>query len=563
MIHIERPMHSEYFLNLRMRISQQHRIDTWLNTAVAHRRKRPFFAPRHDGFGRLMAELRLVFAHKCAYCESPLTGTQDCVSFFRPLEDASAGLDTDFSDNDYYFWLIWDWSNLYLSCITCNRYKGHLFPIYGSRARLGETGELLSQERPVLLDPCIDNPAFHLKFYEDGRVEGTSERGRETIKIFRLDRPTLRQERKRFASLLKQSLAEIYRMLKDGNQLEDQELKAKELGHFCEPNAPFSGMCRQLLYQWIADGTSSLSAQDQASTEVLSRLDVRLKRWLETPGKISINDVPTSASQNDASLDGRQVRISAQDIQPAHRKRALLVGINSYEDKHVEDLEYCVNDVTVLQQELSDLGYYVTALHDDQPDQALLPTRDNIVYHLKKICQRAEGNDLLLVHFSCHGVTMNDNGLLITTETILATILETGLRLKFVEQQMRDSSARQLVLTVDACGVGAKGTRSMADSTFIRNVYELASGFAFLAASTNQQKAHEDNNVKHGVFSHFLIKGLQGAADVDGDKVVTVDNIRDYITHHVREWHVAHGGLPQEPTMRVEGMGSIILADYR
>jgi hypothetical protein len=91
----------------------------------------------------------------------------------------------------------------------------------------------------------------------------------------------------------------------------------------------------------------------------------------------------------------------------------------------------------------------------------------------------------------------------------------------------------------------------------------MAEGFAFIAASTAQQVAQEWAEKEHGVFSYYLLEGLSGKADRTGKHLVTVDDLKTHVLDGLRRWNVEHGGLLQEPTARTEGMGDIILADYR
>lgn len=61
------------------------------------------------------------------------------------------------------------------------------------------------------------------------------------------------------------------------------------------------------------------------------------------------------------------------------------------------------------------------------------------------------------------------------------------------EQYMRNSKARSLVLTLDASHTGVDVGRGITDPEFIHNVYDLAVGFALIAACTAQQVAFEGN----------------------------------------------------------------------
>jgi len=134
---------------------------------------------------------------KCAFCESP-THHPELVGCYRPPSGA-VDLRGDAS-LVHYAWLAYDWENLYLVCTRCARARGRRFPIEGRRAAVGARGEQLTAERPLLLDPCADNPDEHLVFLDDGRVASETHRGRRTIETFDLNRGDLVEARRAAAT---------------------------------------------------------------------------------------------------------------------------------------------------------------------------------------------------------------------------------------------------------------------------------------------------------------------------------------------------------------------------
>lgn len=248
---------------------------------------------------------------------------------------------------------------------------------------------------------------------------------------------------------------------------------------------------------------------------------------------------------------------------PIRDRWALLVGVNRYVDPSFAPLKFCVNDVLALARALRDLGYTVVALHDDADEERLLPTRENVEAELARLCQVVGPDDLLLAHFACHGKLVDGQPVLVTRETRAPTLARRALPLAEVERAMRESQARRLVLTLDACHTGVEIGRDLADPEFIRNAYDLAEGFALIAASTAQQVAQEWKEKEHGVFTYYLLEGLGGQADRADKGFVTVDDLKTHVLDGLRRWNVEHGGLLQEPTARSEGLGDIILADYR
>jgi hypothetical protein len=265
--------------------------------------------------------------------------------------------------------------------------------------------------------------------------------------------------------------------------------------------------------------------------------------------------------------DSRQAVRKQEQPQPQQRW-AFLVGVNGYNDSNFGQLKFCVNDVLALEKILTQLGYEVKCLHDDRNwNDPLFPTRDNVEARLKEMCQAVRENDLLWVHFACHGTRVEREGsqkepVLIMKDTQYSLMEKRALPVAEVEDYMRKSRAEQLVLTLDACHTGVEMGRSIADPEFIKNVYELAKGFALIAASTAQQVASEWQDKEHGVFTYYLLDGLSGQGDRMEKNFVTVDDLKNHVLDGLRRWGVKNNRI-QEPTARTEGFGDMILADYR
>nr|WP_315593678.1 AAA family ATPase [uncultured Cupriavidus sp.] len=144
----------------------------------------------------LQSHLHDLFKDKCAYCESYIFSEKRGTPFldrFRPTSGA-IGIDGHVTV-DAYWWLAYEWDNMYACCVHCNRAKGSRFPIEGKRARPGTRGQALDAEKSFLVDPCRDDPDEHLLFHPNGHVIGVSEKGRITIQVFNLNRDELVQRR--------------------------------------------------------------------------------------------------------------------------------------------------------------------------------------------------------------------------------------------------------------------------------------------------------------------------------------------------------------------------------
>ncbi|MCP3976878.1 MAG: AAA family ATPase [bacterium] len=194
--------------------------------------------------------LKELFYDKCAYCEQLIRGQYGDVEHFRPKMNA-VGLDGG-SQREHYWWLIYEWSNLYLSCQVCNQSKRDRFPVLGDRASVGSRGEDLYEEDALLLDPCDErterDPESHL-VYDRGEVYSDTESGRATIDILGLNREELVMRRVELS-------AELETLIAASEALRDAPEKVvldvlDRVESATKPEAEFSGMARQILRRSI------------------------------------------------------------------------------------------------------------------------------------------------------------------------------------------------------------------------------------------------------------------------------------------------------------------------
>lgn len=153
--------------------------------------------------------LNALYKNKCAYCERLIEEQADRrVDHFRPKKAMQTG-----EQHPGYYWLTYEWSNLVLSCDTCNRAKSNQFPVIGSRVTRPPSlaadwlpdSTCMRGEQPLLVNPEVDNPVDHFVFFPDGTIKTKNEspRGDKTIKVCKLDRPSLNISRKKLIDVFR------------------------------------------------------------------------------------------------------------------------------------------------------------------------------------------------------------------------------------------------------------------------------------------------------------------------------------------------------------------------
>ena len=192
--------------------------------------------------------IRELFRHKCAYCETLITNSD--VDAFRPKVRA---INSNGRTSVGYYWLAFDWNNLYNSCQECNRYKNVRFPVKGPR--LEYPSKNFSDENALLLDPChpFDWNEEHFEFKDNGQIHPKSEKAHITIEVFGLNRENLIQRRLEHIRILRQ-------IFQQGNKAHSNDLKTvlKFILDHLELKNEHLALKRELVNQWLQKKRSKL-----------------------------------------------------------------------------------------------------------------------------------------------------------------------------------------------------------------------------------------------------------------------------------------------------------------
>jgi hypothetical protein len=256
--------------------------------------------------------------------------------------------------------------------------------------------------------------------------------------------------------------------------------------------------------------------------------------------------------------------MSGRELGPIVKRWAVLVGIDRYTDEEWATLKYCAADVVALEQALEGLGFEpVVCLHDGQTNGRLLPTKENVEGALLDLKGRVGPNDLVFVHFACHGMLCVDEKgerkpFLAMMHSVQRFLARQGWSVGQVEQWMRESGAKRLFLSLDACHTGVDMGRGVDDDAeFLYYAYDvLPEGLAVLSASTAQQQAKEMKDLGHGVYTYYLLEALSGKAVSGGRSFITVGDVERYVRVKM-EWFQKKNLLAiQEPTKWSVGRGA-------
>jgi hypothetical protein len=122
---------------------------------------------------------------------------------------------------------------------------------------------------------------------------------------------------------------------------------------------------------------------------------------------------------------------------------------------------------------------------------------------------------------------------------------------------------------VDACESGlltqVKGATAAPALDFAVPLDDTVRGTAFIASTAVGESAQESAAIGGSFFTHHLEIGLRGAADADGDGLVTLGEAFRYTSSQTVSGTAGTMAGPQHPTyeFKMSGRGDVVLADLR
>ena len=237
-------------------------------------------------------------------------------------------------------------------------------------------------------------------------------------------------------------------------------------------------------------------------------------------------------------------------------RSALIVASDLYTDPRLRRLRAPASDARSLATVLRDPqigGFEVRTLLNEPAHVVNLAVEEFFA-------DRRPG-DLLLVHFSGHGVKDEDGELYFAaSNTVLGRLGATAVAAEFVSRRMTRSRSRRVVLLLDCCYAGAfeRGLVARAGAEIGIEQQFGGRGRAVITASSAMEYAFEGGeladtgDVAPSVFTSALVEGLEsGEADRDQDGMVGLDELYDYVYDKVRA--VTPNQTPGKWTFGVEG----------
>ena len=263
---------------------------------------------------------------------------------------------------------------------------------------------------------------------------------------------------------------------------------------------------------------------------------------------------------------------------------AIIVGISEYEDARL-NLTWANRDAQKLYELIQ-----TPAGGGFEPERIELlidgkATTAAVTRALRTFLKKPAREDVVLLYFACHGTPDIDRPnitYLLTHDTDPDDVSGTALPMREIDLSLQENLlAEKVVIIADTChsaSIGNAGGRRDAGNdagainAYLEKVSQAHGGVALLTSAESNETAREGKQWGdgHGVFTHFLLRGLQGEADGYGrpkDGVVSVGELFDYVRDNVKratddQQHPAIGTTPFDRNLPMAITGGVSAREH-
>ena len=216
---------------------------------------------------------------------------------------------------------------------------------------------------------------------------------------------------------------------------------------------------------------------------------------------------------------------------------ALVIGIEEYEN--ISDANFAKRDAEFF------IDYVQGAFGVPQQNikyffnsDAERKSKFQIKEWLKK---NIRDNTEIYLYFAGHGLAQEDGNqlYLLTHDTIVEYIEDTAINRNEIFNDIAQYNPKRVIAFLDTCYSGAgraDGQMLLAMRGLVvvdEQKQRLPDNFTLFTAASAQESAWSLPEAQHGTFSYFLMKGMEGNADLNGDKKLTNGELRDYLLDNV------------------------------
>jgi len=270
------------------------------------------------------------------------------------------------------------------------------------------------------------------------------------------------------------------------------------------------------------------------------------------------------------------------EITPVEEVWVLAIGLSDYDN--VPDLQFGRQDAVAVVAWALDAGIpaeqirLLTDTGDATDISEPVETKRATLLHVREalgwLRRVTSQDDLVLIFFSGHGYQGADDGtderdgvdeFFVLADTVEGAVDDTALRDDEFGRFLDRLSSEHVLVFFDGCHSGGLARSLPNGQKPIQGVHDIFQDFSLegrlvFSAADETQEAFESDALGHGIFTHFVLEGLRGAADLNGDRRITAWELYEYLLVEVPAFAKAERGVEQIPQIVGEGDVRVLVA---
>lgn len=223
--------------------------------------------------------------------------------------------------------------------------------------------------------------------------------------------------------------------------------------------------------------------------------------------------------------------------QPQRDAVAIVIGIADY--KNLPPAEYANDDARVF------YDYTIRALGVKPENIKLLVDADADevgIYQAFKtwLPSRVRSTTDVYVYYSGHGLPTDDGqGLYLLPQRAHKDLIDkTAISQREINSYIQAAKPKSVTIFLDSCysGLARTGQTLLANARPVSLKVDkkiFPEEFAVITASQADQISSSSPDLKHGIFSYYLMKGMEGYADANKDGKITLGEMQAYLVENV------------------------------
>lgn len=249
---------------------------------------------------------------------------------------------------------------------------------------------------------------------------------------------------------------------------------------------------------------------------------------------------------------GRNVRETVErkpQLGEYGKKYAIVIGISDY--KNLQKTAANENELVDLQFAHKDAQDFTAFLQDSTRSgggweihrfinaEATAPQIDET---LTRILTLANSRDLIFIFFSGHARShpLRPGDVYLLTHEFEPAVSRSGYDYSLLIKLIAETNAEHVIAFIDACrsgtiGFGKGDKQPVVDAeAFGKRLEQIRENQVIFSSASGAQLSREDPNLQQSVFTHFLIKGLRGAAaDEKFPEFIDLGELYKYVRENV------------------------------